>query len=67
MFPHKDACKTEKGSPCKSSFIYNDNVYKGCTSKDSPTGELWCYTKGMSEPKWGYCTGLCPINCNKKE
>ena len=62
-----DDCKTDTGYKCKFPSIYKGNELKGCTNVDSPTGDLWCHTEGNDGPKWGYCTGLCPINCNMTE
>ena len=62
-----DDCETDAGNKCKFPSMYNGKQIKGCTKVDSPTGDLWCHTEGFSGPKWGYCTGLCPINCNATE
>ena len=62
-----DDCKTNDGYACKFPSMFKGNEIRGCTKVNSPTGDLWCFTKGKTGPKWGYCTGLCPINCNQNK
>ena len=57
-----DDCTTADGGSCQFPFTYKNVEYNGCTSIDSPTGELRCFKKG-SNKVWSICTGLCPINC----
>ena len=57
-----ETCKTvgSSGSPCVFPFVYRDQTYDTCTTRDSDTGQPWCATKVDSDGwvvdhAWGDC------------
>ena len=62
FFTSDEGCVTVAGSDCVFPFIYNKNIYGGCTLVDSEDGSPWCSTlvdeQGIhveGEVTWGRC------------
>ena len=61
------SCRTvgTRGQPCIFPFIYRNETYRSCTSRDVESGQPWCATAVDSEGwvvdlAWGDCGQGCP-------